>query len=49
MQRERLKEKKNLLFLKFTYRIYFYFLFFNLKFFLSLCLVAKKMEENNLW
>ena len=23
--------------------------FFNLKFFLSLCLIAKKMEENNLW
>ena len=44
MPSERLNGKKKKLFLKFTYRIYF-----NLKLFLALCLVAKKMEENNLW
>ena len=43
MPPERLNGGKKNLFLKFTYRIFFY-----LKFFLRLCLVAKKMEENNL-
>ena len=44
MPPKRLNGGKKNLFLKFTYRIFF----FNLKFFLSLCLVAKKMEENHL-
>ena len=47
MLRERLNEKKKKKIYFSNLRIEIFF-FFNLKFFLSLCLVAKKMEENNL-